>query len=148
MIVCSIQNAYRYIQSVPHLDEAIDYLLAYNPSDFEEGTTELDFGIKVKAEAPGMLPRERVFLEAHKRYIDVHVPLKTTETIGWASLDNLRLLKKPYDSAADVEFYGDQAQCMLHLQPGTIAIFFPDDAHGPNIGVGSHRKLCIKIPVK
>ena len=33
------------------------------------------------------------------------------------------------------------------IRPGQFVIFFPEDAHAPNIGIGRHKKLCIKIAV-
>lgn len=147
MIICNLHEADRYTAVVPFMDQVLDFLRSYNAEDFEEGEFDLGHRISVKAQANGLIPRERVLLESHARFIDVHVPLKSVETIGWTRRGDCSLVQKAYDEEADVAFYGDMAQCMLHVKPGQIAIFFPEDAHAPNIGIGTHRKLCIKIPV-
>ena len=75
-----------------------------------------------------------------KYNFDEIVPRKGTNSVKWDS--------RGYDDDKDIEFFGDAAMTALHVAPGQIAVFFPDDAHAPNIGLGNHRKLCIKIPVK
>ena len=51
------------------------------------------------------------------------------------------------DIALRVEFFGDEPQCHITVRPGQFIIFFPEDAHAPNIGIGNHRKLCVKIAI-
>lgn len=147
MILSNIDEAGRYMGLSTELDMALRWLITYNPAHWEEGEIELGHGIIVKCEAPGLMPRERVRLESHRRYIDIHVPIKGNETIGWARTRDMRLIQQPYDHERDITFYGDMAQCLIHLTPGQMAVFFPEDAHAPNIGIGNHHKLCIKIPV-
>ncbi|MDE6287818.1 MAG: YhcH/YjgK/YiaL family protein [Muribaculaceae bacterium] len=147
MILCDISEAGRYRALSPLIAKAIDWIKVFDPSEFETCETSIGDGIVVKAEAPGLLPRERVRLEVHERYIDIHVPLKGTETMGWARRNDLILPQQPYQEETDIGFYGDQAQCLIHVRPGQMAIFFPEDAHAPCIGIGTHRKLCVKIPV-
>ena len=55
--------------------------------------------------------------------------------------------KTKYDQEKDVEFYGDEPQSYISVYPGQCVIFFPEDAHAPNIGVGRHKKLCVKIAI-
>ncbi len=130
---------------------ALGWLCEHFSDKFVSGSMEIgDAGsgsVIVKCEEPSLLPRERVSLEAHRRFIDIHVPLKGPETIGWAPLESLHHPRGAYDPDKDIIFYGDGAHSLLHLKVGQMAIFFPDDAHAPNIGLGTHRKLCIKIPV-
>ncbi|MCM1033648.1 MAG: YhcH/YjgK/YiaL family protein [Odoribacter sp.] len=147
MILCNISEAARYRHSIPGLDAILEFLYDFNSDNFEEGETILTSGIKVKAEAPGLIPRERALLESHRRYIDIHIPLKGVETIGWNPLSDITLIQSKYNEETDVAFYGDIAQCMIEVKPGQMAVFFPEDAHAPNIGIGTHRKLCVKIPV-
>jgi beta-galactosidase beta subunit len=63
-------------------------------------------------------------------------------------LSGLKYPHGEYDGERDICFYGDSATIMLHVRVGQMAVFFPEDAHAPNIGIGTHRKLCIKIPVE
>ncbi|MCM1067427.1 MAG: YhcH/YjgK/YiaL family protein [Muribaculaceae bacterium] len=151
MIVCSIIDASRYGALSPNLAEAIGWLIDHCADDFAKGKYSIagsgNAEIFAKCEEPALLPREKAALESHRRYIDIHVPLKGTEIIGWAPVEALKHIRTPYDADADIAFYGDAAHSLLHVKRGQCAIFFPEDAHAPNIGLGSHRKLCIKIPV-
>lgn len=148
MILCDIKNITRFASLSPALAEAIEWLVAHASDNFEKGefTIGSDNQITVKCEEPHLLPREKTVLEAHRKFIDIHVPLKDVETIGYASVDALKYPHGEYDDARDIRFYGDSATSLLHVRLGQAAIFFPEDAHAPNIGNGKHRKLCIKIP--
>ena len=148
MILCQISDAERYKNISPAIAEAIEWLGAHVKDEFVKGSVELgDTGIRVNSEEVALRPRENAVLEAHRRYIDIHVPLKGRESIGWAAVYGLNYPRDKYDEESDIIFYGDSATTVLHVNVGQIAIFFPEDAHAPNIGLGNHRKLCIKIPV-
>ena len=81
-------------------------------------------------------------------FIDIHIPLTEDEYIGWSHTSYLNNLIEKYDEEKDIEFYGDAAQNIFRVCRHQAAVFFPEDAHAPNIGVGIHHKLCIKIPVE
>lgn len=150
MIVCDIADAQRFKCLSQSIGEAIDWLQNYKAENFEKGSVEIGEGgkIRVNSEEPHLRAPEVSELEAHRRYIDIHVPLKSSETIGWASVAGLKYPHGEYDEERDICFFGDSATILLHVRVGQIAIFFPEDAHAPNIGIGTHRKLCIKIPVE
>lgn len=151
MIVCTINDAARYAALSEGLALAIEWLENHQADEFVKGVYTIGSSaagdVTVKCEEPALLPREKAALEAHRRFIDIHVPLKGTETIGWAPVNALKHVRSPYDADRDVAFYGDSAHSLIHLKLGQIAVFFPEDAHAPNIGLGNHKKLCIKIPV-
>ncbi len=101
-------------------------------------------------ETPTLRTREDAPMEAHRRYIDINIPLDDSETIGWAPTDTLTHIVAPgYDAERDIAFYDDEAHTFLDVRPGECAIFFPEDAHAPNIGDPgkAHRKICVKIAV-
>lgn len=151
MILTTISNAGAYRGLSGALDMAIDWLAEHISDSVVDNIVTIgksEVGeVFAKYESPALLPREKAALEAHRRYIDIHVPLKDTETIGWAPVSALQHPRGKYDQERDVIFYGDAAHSLLHVKVGQMAIFFPDDAHAPNIGLGNHRKICIKIPV-
>ena len=151
MILCTIKDALRYKNLSPELAYAIEWLQNYNASEFVKGVSvicETDGKeVIVKSEEPALLPREKTRLEAHRKFIDVHVPLKGTEIMGWTPVSAIKHKNGEYDASNDIIFFGDSAHSLLHVKVGQIAIFFPEDAHAPNIGLGNHRKLCIKVPV-
>ena len=152
MIICQIQDSARYCAISPALRTAIEWLMNHRTDQFVPGICTIGQSsagtdITVKCEEPALLPREKARLEAHRRYIDIHVPLKGTESMGWAPTATLKHESAPYSEEHDIAFFGDSAQSLLHIKVGQMAIVFPEDAHAPNIGLGNHRKLCIKIPV-
>ena len=149
MIVCEISHAGRFKSLSPAIAQAITWLEQHYGDPFVKGKINIsnDGSIYVNCEEPPLRAREVSELEAHRRYIDIHVPLKNSEAIGWAPVGALKHPHGAYDEERDICFFGDSASSMLHVRKGQIAIFFPEDAHAPNIGVGTHRKLCIKIPV-
>ncbi len=151
MILSLITNSDRYRSISPALAQALDWLKQFSPADFVKGRFVIgNFNgadIYVNAEEPALIPREKASLEAHRQFIDIHVPLKGTEIIGWAPVDSVKHPRGQYDVEKDIVFFGDAAHSLLHVKVGQMAIFFPEDAHAPNIGLGNHRTLCIKIPV-
>lgn len=61
-------------------------------------------------ETPTLRTREDAPMEAHRRYIDIHIPLDDSETIGWAPTDTLTHIVAPgYDAERDIAFYDDEA---------------------------------------
>lgn len=151
MILCRIEDSARYDAIALGVALATRWLREHSGDSFVIGSMEIgDAGagpVVVKCEEPSMQDRERAQLEAHRRFIDIHVPLKGTEIIGWAPVASLLHQREDYDPDRDIVFFGDSAHSLLHVKVGQIAVFFPEDAHAPNIGLGKHRKLCIKIPV-
>lgn len=153
MILCEIKDAGRYAVLSGALKTAIEWLQNYNPDNFVKGVVNLGVPegfsaeVLVKCQEPSLVPRENARLEAHRRFIDIQVPLKGPETMGWAPIESLRHSQGPYSEEKDVEFFGDSAHSLLDVKVGQMAVFFPEDAHAPNIGLGNHRKLCIKVPV-
>ncbi|MCM1505401.1 MAG: YhcH/YjgK/YiaL family protein [Muribaculum sp.] len=153
MILCELKNAGRYASISPAISLALTWLTKHFNDPFKPGTASVGITpggkeIYAKFEEPALLPREKVSLEAHREYIDIQLPLKGSEKMGWAPVAGLKLPRGAYDEANDIVFYGDAATTLINVVPGQLAIFFPEDAHAPNIGLGTHRKIIVKIPVE
>lgn len=89
-------------------------------------------------------PEETIF-EAHKQYIDIQAVIKGTETIAWAPVDTMEIVK-PYKP--DVCKGNDPAiYTKLNMPEGTFAIFYPEDAHKPGCVYKSKEEVT-KIVVK
>jgi len=148
MILCNLSDSKKYGAISERLDAALAWLRDCEGNYPEPGTSlEIAPGITVKSQAVALIPADKARLEAHRRYIDIQMPLKTVESIGWADVRDLKIPRDGYNEAKDVAFYGDAAQTIVHVRPGQLAILFPEDAHAPNIGLGNHRKLVVKVPV-
>ena len=84
--------------------------------------------------------------ESHQNYIDIHYVINGKEKIGVAPLSSATVIKK-YNSAKDLTFYKAKGKYYV-ADPGLFFIFFPEDAHRPNLateGSLAVKKLVIKI---
>lgn len=77
-------------------------------------------------------PEER-FWEAHRQYLDVHVPIAGLEQIDLAFLPDLQ--KEDYVEKDDFQpAQGDKAFSVT-MQPETFLVCYPDDAHRTAVAV-------------
>jgi len=84
--------------------------------------------------------------ESHRKYIDLQYVIRGQETIGVAQVSKATVTK-PYNEAGDSANYNVQGQYYVAM-PGTFFLFFPSDAHRPNIKVAGYdvvKKIVIKI---
>jgi YhcH/YjgK/YiaL family protein len=84
--------------------------------------------------------------ESHRKYIDIQLVITGKEKIGVTPLSQMSI-KKPYDDARDVAFYTGEGKYFV-AEPGTFFIFFPEDAHRPNIkvdGFDTDKKVVVKV---
>jgi len=84
--------------------------------------------------------------ESHRKYIDLQYVIKGQETIGVAPVSKATVTK-PYSETSDSANYDVQGQYYIAM-PGTFFLFFPGDAHRPNIKVAGYdvvKKIVIKI---
>jgi len=86
--------------------------------------------------------------ESHRKYIDLQCVISGDERMGKVSYTELSVTK-PYDETRDVANYSGDGK--IYNVPGrTFMIFFPTDAHRPNITPGGNKvvkKIVIKILV-
>lgn len=93
-------------------------------------------------------PREKLLVEAHKKYIDVHYCISGGERIEWAPEDTLAI-QKNYDQEKDVALFfpAEKAESVL-MTAGKFAVFFPGEGHMPKIEDGINKtikKVIVKI---
>jgi YhcH/YjgK/YiaL family protein len=100
-------------------------------------------------------PVQECRFEAHRRYADIQLLLSGAEEIGWAPLEG-PAPTVPHDEQKDVGFFEPPAggYTRVALMPGIAAVFFPRDAHMPQItpagaggseGAAKVRKVVIKV---
>ena len=103
-----------------------------------------------------MTPQE-TFFEAHRDNLDVHVPLEGAESIGYAPVDDGRLVPGgpvPVFTGDDVTygaFPSDDQMSVVRLVEGMYALFGPEDVHMPKLQTGGPsplRKIVVKVPVE
>ena len=84
--------------------------------------------------------------ESHRKFIDIQYIISGKEKIGVSPVSAATVIK-PYDEKRDVANY--QAEGTYYVsEPGKFFIFFPGDAHRPNITTNNNlpdKKIVIKV---
>jgi YhcH/YjgK/YiaL family protein len=88
---------------------------------------------------------EKTQWESHRKYIDLQCVITGEERMGKYPFAKLTVTK-PYDEIKDVANYSGDGK-IYDVPSGTFMIFFPSDAHRPNITPGGN-KLVKKIVIK
>ncbi|MFI5162849.1 MAG: YhcH/YjgK/YiaL family protein [Sphingobacteriales bacterium] len=84
--------------------------------------------------------------ESHRNYIDLQYVVHGKEKIGVAPVASATVIK-PYDAGRDAANYTADGKFFI-ASPKEVFLFFPGDAHRPNIKVDGYdtvKKLVIKI---
>lgn len=146
MIVDSIKGFERYLHFHPLFSKAYEYMLKTDfnnllPGEYPVSGREI-FCRVWEGEAKGLeCPR----LEVHDSYIDIHILISGTETIGLRDRSHCLGDNIPYDEREDIAFLEEEPASFVTLAPGCVAVAFPHDAHAPLIGVGKIKKAVIKV---
>lgn len=138
------------------LDRAVEFLRLTDLSSLPDGRTEIESDrLYALCRSYATRPAAQCRWEAHRRYGDVQIVVAGAERIGWSPLSNM-VTMTPYDAERDVEFFEltsadsgggshDRASVApeqglrarmpqwLTMTPGLAAVFFPHDAHQPEI---------------
>jgi len=149
MILDSLDNSKQYEILHPLFKRAFDFIINTDFSRLKEGKIETDdprlYYSLVRTHGKDM---QDARLESHRKYIDIQAPLVGVESIGWKAGESLMIIAEPYDEKNDIMFYYDYPTTYTKLYPGQFAIYFPDDAHAPGIGMGDIRKIIAKVAVE
>jgi YhcH/YjgK/YiaL family protein len=148
MIIDSLPGLERYFSLHRHFKTVFQFLRSRPLHELAEGRHNIDGdNAYLRVSVNEGKNAEDAKLEVHDSYIDIQMPLEGVETIGWRDRRDCSLLSAPYDAAADVAFFDDPAEVFFTLEPMTLAILFPHDAHAPLIGHGRIKKIVVKVRV-
>lgn len=146
MIVSNLQNSQRVESLHPLFKPLFDYVKSHDLLHAELGRIELKGDeLFISNVNPACVQAEEQVLELHRDYIDIHILLEGTETIGWKALEDLQEEVKAYEKEGDCALYKDTPTMFIHLQPAQFVIVYPEDPHAPIIGKGKIRKLIAKV---
>lgn len=146
MIVTNLNNTERIESLHPLFKKLFDYVKTHDILNTPCGRIDIDGdNLYINNVNPECIPAEKQVLEVHRDYIDVQILLQGKETIGWKALEDSKDEVKPYEKDGDCALYSDTPTTWIHLVPGQLAIFFPEDAHAPVIGEGKIRKMIAKV---
>lgn len=148
MIIDHLDQSARYVSLVPGLKKGFDYLKQSDFSKIAPGRYEID-GDRVYAMVQKSKGRsaDEALLESHRKYLDIQLVLGAGETFGWRETKSCQKPKGAFDTEKDIVFYDDAAGMHFTIKAGEFAIFFPDDAHAPNISAGDIWKVVVKVAV-
>ncbi len=88
-------------------------------------------------------------LEAHDRFVDVHLSLDGAEGIEVFERDELEE-KESYNQESDATFYKEpvQAGVLICNYPGRFSLFWPWDAHRTQVRMKDAEDTCKKAVLK
>ncbi len=92
---------------------------------------------------------ENRFWEAHKEYLDIHVPIEKEEQIDLAFLSDMQV--KGYEKVNDFVSMDGEKRASLVMKPGEFLVCFPEDAHRTAVAVNGHpekiKKAVFKVKI-
>ena len=148
MILDTLANAARYAGMHPGFARAFEFLATTDFRALAPGRHEIDADrLYVSIDHKDGRGEEGARLEAHRRYIDIQYTIEGDELIGWMPLAKCQAPDAPFDEKKDVVLFADRPTTWVAVPPGSVAIFFPHDAHAPLAGLGRMKKAIVKIAV-
>lgn len=93
-------------------------------------------------------PYEKTAWESHRKYIDLQYVIQGAEKIAGMPVAGAAVTE-PYSETKDVAHYSGEGT-QYEARPGTFYLYFPTDAHRPNIkvdGIDHDKKIVLKIKV-
>ena len=157
MILTHIDTIDRYKLLNPLFPKAFDFLKSLNSDGIKDINGEPIEGKKIFFNASRGLaaPKNEIeicTMETHRKYIDIQYVLKGKNKMGWSPIQEVAHKSAGYaelnnDLSGDCEFYQAVPKTWIKTPPGTIVIFYPDDAHAPLNGDEEIVKVVLKVEV-
>lgn len=149
MVIDKLSNAGQYYCLSGKIEKALKYLENTDLVNIKIGKHEIDgkniFAIVSEYEAKNI---EQGKWEAHKKYIDIQYVVSGKEKIGYAGINEMKMIGE-YNEEKDILFFDGEGDLLL-VNQGTFALFAPQDVHMPGIRInnGHHvKKIVVKILV-
>ena len=149
MVLDSLENLKNYEGLNPHFSKVISFIENSDLTTLPLGRNEI-CGDLVYANVMEAKPKtkEEAFIEIHRKYIDIQIPISHDEIMGYTPIAELP--SADYSDADDVAIYpvGMPARDYFNVHKGEFTIFFPQDGHAPAITATPLKKVVIKVAVK
>lgn len=146
MIYLTLTQSERIESLHPKFKQLFDYVKSHDLLQMELGRIELDGeNLFINNVNPTLISADDQILEAHRDYLDIHIPLDRAEIIGVVPTAECEKIKTPYSQDNDCELFTDKPTNYIKIHPGEFLIVYPEDAHAPLIGEGKLRKAVVKI---
>ena len=142
-----VQFAQQYELNKALWDKAFTYLKETNLQTLANGrhTIDGDNVYAIVTEAPSK-DYDKTSFESHKRYIDLQYVISGEENMAKAPLASVTISRE-YNERADIAYHTGEGQ-IYTVPQNTFMLFFPSEAHRPNITPGGNKvvkKIVIKI---
>jgi uncharacterized protein, YhcH/YjgK/YiaL family len=148
MILGNLNESWRYELLNPYFQALFDYVKANDLLNEPVGKIVLkDKELFINNNLIEGKKKSAQPLEAHQKFIDVHILLEGKETFGWKRTADVKEWKSEYDEEKDCILSDEMADTYIELLPDDFVIVYPEDAHAPNISDGQIRKLVAKVLV-
>ncbi|MBO5699789.1 MAG: YhcH/YjgK/YiaL family protein [Bacteroidales bacterium] len=148
MILDSLKSFEKYQTLQEGFDKVYQFIKKNDLYSMECGKYEIDGKRVYCTISEGELRDvEEAKLEIHDSYIDIHVLLDGSETIGLTDRSKCNTHDTKYQEADDIAFLNDEPENYVVLGVGNIAIIFPADSHAPLLGSGNYKKAVFKVHV-
>lgn len=141
--------ANQYYKHQQRWDKAFEFLNRKDLATLDTGTYPI-IGKEVFASVSQYEPKDfaKSQWESHRKYADIQCMIQGEEKIGKAPVSGLTVTV-PFDTSKDIAHYKGDGKYYV-AKPGTFFIFFPGEAHRPNIKVnpndnGTVKKIVIKV---
>ena len=143
MIIDTIDNLCKYAAINPLFEDVVEFLKSHDLKTMEVGKYPIkDKNLFLNLTVAKGKTKEAAVLETHIEMIDIQIPISCAETFGYTPLCNLPDFE--YNAEKDITKYGDtMAQTYVTVNPGQMAIFFPQDGHAPCISDEAEIKKAI-----
>ena len=141
MIICPWKDIKKYASLLPGIEEAFDAVNAL--TDYEAKTYPLSDGNRFFV-AVGTTKAPDV-AEAHRKYLDIQYIVKGKEVVGWADLNDCRIVGE-FSEEKDIGKYEGDFE-FININEGICYVALPEDAHMP----GRHLDVpndFVKVVVK
>jgi len=148
MILDAMNNALKYSGQSESLDKALYFISNTNLQNLDVGKYHINSDdLFYIVDEYKTKPSDEGKLEAHKKYIDIHVVISGSELIGHALLSNQKISRE-YDVDNDYALY--EGHCsFVKLVPGSFLIIHPNDLHMPGVdeNIVDVKKLVMKVSI-
>jgi biofilm protein TabA len=140
--------ARQYQLNKPYWDKAFAFLKEHDLKTLAKGKYPVDGdNVFVSVTEDPSKDFDKTGWESHRKYIDVQCIITGDEKMGKWPVAEVTTITKPYDEAKDVANYTAPGKFYV-IPEGSFIIFFPGEAHRPNITPGGNKvvkKIVIKV---
>ena len=150
MILDNINNIKLY-NLADNFKTALDFIIKTDLNSLPVGKMEVDGKNVYVAVSEYLTKLEEGDFEAHDNYADIQIILSGNERMDWCERKDC-VNTTEYNAEKDVvKMNTTFSYTKLKVKAGQFAIFFPEDAHRPNMSIGGQeqiKKAVIKVKIK